>query len=116
MSKAFKEHNFMVVDLTDKVLVHTPVPKAHHAALRSGFAGYPANPRWNVSKFRAWKSGCQLRTALARGEMVVRQVDSMLVPATEQEEKPNQLETVPQNKRFRFPVWSKRVAASKQLA
>lgn len=106
----------MVVDLTDQVLVDTIVPKAHHAALRSGFAGYPANPRWNASKFRAWKSGLQLRTALAKGEMVVRKVDSMLVPATQQEENPNQIEAAPQNKGFRFPVWSKRIAASKKLA
>lgn len=106
----------MVVDLTDQVLIDTPIPKAHHAALRSGFAGYPANPRWNASKFRAWKTGLQLRTALARGEMVVRKVDSMLVPATQQEEKPNPIEAVPQNKRFKFPVWSKGIAASKKLA
>ncbi|NEP01772.1 MAG: hypothetical protein F6K58_24575 [Symploca sp. SIO2E9] len=106
----------MVVDLTDKVLVRTPVPKAHHAALRSGFAGYPANPRWNASKFRAWKRGLELRTALARGEMVIRKADSMLVPATEQDEKPKQMDILPQNKGFRFPIWSKRVATSKKLA
>lgn len=73
----------MVVDLTENVLVNTLIPSTNHPALRSGFAGYPANPRWNVAKFHAWKTGRQLRAALAQGKMIVRSTDSMLVPVAE---------------------------------
>ncbi len=103
----------MVVDLTENVLVDTPISSANHAALRAGFAGYPANPRWNAAKYCAWKTGRQLREALARGEMVVRSKDSMLVKATEQEE--NTEDPVP-SRRFGFPIRVKQVANSYQLA
>jgi hypothetical protein len=73
----------IVVDLTDKVFVRTVIPKENHAALRSGFAGYPANPRWNITKYHAWKKGCQWRENLNRGKMVIRTEDSMLVPISE---------------------------------
>ena len=56
----------MVVDLTDKVMLRTAIAQENHAALRSGFAGYPPNPRWNAIKFRAWKMGRQLREARQR--------------------------------------------------
>jgi hypothetical protein len=83
MLKRDNHSNLMVVDLTDKVSVSTAVPRANHAALRSGFVGYPANPRWNVTKFCAWRTGRQWREALAQGKMIVRRTDSMLVPATD---------------------------------
>lgn len=84
MLRTLKQHNPIVVDLTDKVLLRTAIAQENHAALRSGFAGYPPNPRWSVTKFRAWKTGRQLRNALEHGEMVVRTTDSMLVSAKEQ--------------------------------
>jgi hypothetical protein len=73
----------MVVDLTESIWLCTAMPQENHAALRSGFAGYPANPRWNVTKYQAWKTGRQLREALKQGEMVVRSTDCMLIPAKE---------------------------------
>lgn len=92
MSNNLKNRDPGVVDLTDKVLLHTAIPQENYAALRSGFAGYPANPRWSASKFRAWKTGCQLREALKQGQMVVRTTDCMLVPAAypdeDKEDKP----------------------------
>lgn len=92
MLKNLKQRDPKVVDLTEKVLVRTEIPQENYAALRSGFAGYPVNPRWSVSKFRAWKTGCQLREALKQGQMVIRTADCMLVPAgypdEENEDKP----------------------------
>lgn len=55
-------------------------------ALRSGFAGYPVNPRWNAVKFHAWKQGCQLRADLKQGKMWVRPEDSMLVSGQQSEQ------------------------------
>jgi hypothetical protein len=86
MLKVPNHHNPRVVDLTENVSVHTDISQENHAALRSGFAGYPANPRWNINKFQAWRTGRQLRAALAQGLMVVRSTDSMLVPTTAQDE------------------------------
>lgn len=65
-------------------MLRTAIAQENHAALRSGFAGYPPNPRWNVTKFRAWKTGRQLKEALEHGDMVVRSTDCMLVPAKDQ--------------------------------
>ncbi|MGB7443892.1 MAG: hypothetical protein WA919_22745 [Coleofasciculaceae cyanobacterium] len=124
MSKELKRQDFMVVDLTENVRVDTSIPSVNHAALRSGFAGYPANPRWNVTKFRAWRTGCQLREALVQGEMVVRSIDSMLISADEpflvdEENLPeenidtNQLQN---SEGFSFPFWAKRVLSFNQLA
>lgn len=84
MSKPIKHSNLAVVDLSDQILVSTEISKENHAALRSGFAGCPANPRWSTSKFRAWKTGCKLREALAQGKIAVRSNDSMLVPTANQ--------------------------------
>lgn len=86
MSKVSNLDHVRVVDLADGVLVRTLIPPQNHPALRSGFAGYPANPRWDVAKFRAWKTGRQWREALHEGEMTVRDSDSMLVSAQEQNE------------------------------
>ncbi len=102
----------MVVDLTDNVLVNTPIPSAHHAALRSGFAGYPANPRWNATKYKAWKIGREWREALARGEMVVRSTDSMLVPAIQPEETEENLEKPLNSSQWRFPFRAKQMLAA----
>ncbi len=86
MLKTLQHRNLKMVDLSTNVSVFTAIAQENHAALRSGFAGCPANPRWNVSKFHAWKTGRQLRTDLAQGRMVVRSHDGMLVPVTGQEE------------------------------
>lgn len=107
MKKAHKDQNFMVVDLTETVLVRTQIPSANHAALRSGFAGYPTNPRWNGAKVQAWKTGRQWREGLERGDLKVRPSDSMLVPAIDQEE---HKETTPTSWRFQFPLWFKQEA------
>jgi len=82
-----KNQNFLVVDLNKDVLVSTKISKPNHAALRSGFAGYPPNPQWTTAKYLAWKTGSKLRKALAEGEMTVRSRDRMLVPVEVQEEK-----------------------------
>jgi hypothetical protein len=73
----------MLVDLTESIWLCTVMPQENHAALRSGFAGYPANPRWNVTKYQAWKTGRQLKEALKQGEMIVRSSDCMLIPVKE---------------------------------
>ncbi|MGK7872006.1 MAG: hypothetical protein AB4426_01420 [Xenococcaceae cyanobacterium] len=113
MLRTLKYRNLMVVDLTENVLVRTFICKENHAALRSGFAGFPANPRWNVNKFRAWKTGRQWREALTKGKMVVRSTDSMLVSATEQED--NVEEDLPSLEWFHCLVWSKQLLASSQI-
>lgn len=97
MSKVSNFDNVQVVDLADGVLVRTLIPPQNHPALRSGFAGYPANPRWDVAKFRAWKTGRHWREALHEGEMTVRDSDLMLISAQEPEESANS--TPPGSKR-----------------
>lgn len=115
MTFALKEvirPNPVVVDLTENILVHIDISQENHAALRSGFAGYPANPRWNINKFRAWKTGRQLREAFAQGQMVVRSTDSMLVPVTlasQQPEKPKSNTLWSQ-----VPSWMKHIRKSYQ--
>lgn len=120
MSQTVTLRNLMVVELTENVLVKTTIPSESHPALRSGFAGYPANPRWNASKFCAWRTGCIWRKALAQGEMVVRQSDSMLVPACEIEENLTeelclQQAALTTNKKWsHFPTWAKQLLGSYQ--
>ncbi len=77
----FKQHNhnLKVVKLTEGILVRTQLKSAYIPALRSGFAGYPVNPRWSGVKYSAWKTGREWRKALVNGEMVVRSTDSILV-------------------------------------
>lgn len=82
MSTAVNSGNVIVVDLTDKVSALTSISKPNHAALRSGFVGYPANPRWNTIKFRAWQTGRKWREELAQGKILVRSTDSMLIPVS----------------------------------
>lgn len=86
MFKTLNHDHLTTVELEQGVLLQTPIPTSHLPALRSGFAGYPANPRWTAAKFHAWKTGRQLRQAVACGQMVVRASDSMLVPAQAREE------------------------------
>ena len=74
-----QNHNLKVVKLTEEILVRTQLKSAYIPALRSGFAGYPVNPRWSGVKYSAWKTGKQWRKALVNGEMVVRSADSILV-------------------------------------
>ena len=69
-----------VVELAEGVYIETAIPRENHAALRSGFAGYPSNPRWTVRKYQAWKQGKQWRQSLKDGSMTVQ--DKRLV-ATE---------------------------------
>ena len=86
------KNKLMVVQLTEKVWIYTEISSENHAALRSGFAGYPSNPRWNVIKYHAWKIGRQWREELSQGTMEIRSSDSMLVSIEEKErecKKPN---------------------------
>lgn len=105
MLKGLKYGSPMVVDLTETILVRTAIPQDSHAALRSGFAGYPVNPRWNGTKFRAWKTGRQWRQALTQGKMIVRTTDCMLVPTTaETEDSPP--ETPHSLNCYSLPLWT----------
>ncbi|WP_071515251.1 hypothetical protein [Geitlerinema sp. PCC 9228] len=78
-----QQRTHKVVDLRENILVTTSLPNASIPALRSGFAGYPANPRWNAIKFHAWKLGRQWRREWQQGNLVVRASDSMLVTPAE---------------------------------
>ncbi|MDY6782786.1 MAG: hypothetical protein SW833_09620 [Cyanobacteriota bacterium] len=71
-----------IVELSEFVKVRTTIAEANWPALRSGFAGYPLNPRWNASKAIAWKTGRQWKLALENGTMAVRSQDGMLVPTS----------------------------------
>mgnify|MGYP006421661551 CR=1 FL=1 len=82
-----------VVDLRENVLVTTSLPNASIPALRSGFAGYPANPRWSAIKFHAWKVGRQWRQEWKKGNLVVRASDSMLVTPAEDDTQQTEPET-----------------------
>lgn len=77
-----KRSDAVVIELAHGVVARTSIAPINHSALRSGFAGQPANPRWNAAKVVAWKTGRQWRSALARGEMTVRPSDSMLIEAS----------------------------------
>lgn len=70
-----------IVDLSAQVKVRTQLDATYIPALRSGFAGYPMNPRWNVAKLRAWRLGCQWRHDLATGSLALH--DSLLVASSE---------------------------------
>lgn len=116
MSKTLHQCNLMVVDLTDNLSVHTVIPRENHAALRAGFSGYPANPRWNTSKYRAWKIGAGWRESLAQGEMTIR--DSMLVATLTENSSPPESSSVEKTKplslSLKFPFWSKNKNTSYQ--
>jgi hypothetical protein len=115
MLKTVKHHNLMVVDLTETVSVSTKISKENHAALRSGFVGCPPNPRWNATKFCAWKTGRQWRTALAQGTMMIRTEDCMLVPAKEKESSSD--EELPSSiRKINFSKLSERLPNISQIA
>lgn len=61
-----------VVELAEGIYIDTAIARENHAALRSGFAGYPSNPRWTVRKFQAWRQGKQWRKALSDGTMTIQ--------------------------------------------
>ncbi len=105
MLELVKQKNFMVVDLKEGVKVHTLIPRENHAALRCGFAGYPNNPRWSAAKFHAWKTGQQLKELFNRGEMVVRSADSLLVAASETQDKPKNCPKSPEMLERRNRHW-----------
>ncbi|MFW6358617.1 MAG: hypothetical protein ACOC0N_05300 [Chroococcales cyanobacterium] len=113
MSKELQQHHY-IVDLADGVFTRTSLPSDSHAALRAGFAGYPSNPRWSASKFRAWKTGRQWRKALANQEMVIRSSDSMLIPAIAEAEDSPQIASISQ--RFPLKTWVKQLWTSYQTA
>lgn len=71
MLSAPKQNRYQTIELAEGVKICTTFDRDCIPALRSGFALYPVNPRWNVFKFRAWKRGRQLRQALDRGEAIV---------------------------------------------
>ncbi|MBS0015169.1 MAG: hypothetical protein KFF72_02145 [Arthrospira sp. SH-MAG29] len=76
-----EQTKFRTIQLTEGVLVSTPIEEFCIPALRAGFSGYPVNPRWSGVKFHAWKIGRQMREDLSKGILVVRTADSMLVLA-----------------------------------
>jgi hypothetical protein len=77
-----------VVELADEIYIETTIPRESHAALRSGFAGYPSNPRWTVRKFQAWKQGKQWRREMNAGMMVVENKCLVLAATRPEEPKP----------------------------
>ena len=115
MIRKEKNPNLTVVDLTKDILLHTTIPLENHAALRSGFAGYPVNPRWNINKVWAWKTGRQLRQALQEGELTIRPSDSMLVPINHSEEGiPVCQDPTPNQKWVSCSKWVKQLFANYQ--
>ena len=61
-----------IVELAEGIHIETAIARENHAALRSGFAGYPNNPRWTVRKYQAWKQGKQWRKSLSEGSMTIQ--------------------------------------------
>ncbi|MGB2925708.1 MAG: hypothetical protein WBB82_10430 [Limnothrix sp.] len=82
-----------VLELAEDIYIETAIPRENHPAVRSGFAGYPSNPRWNVRKHQAWKQGKQWRLAHEQGLMIVEKKQLILAeqaepkPVVQQEEK-----------------------------
>lgn len=74
-----------VVELSEEIYIETTIPRDHHAALRSGFAGYPNNPRWTVRKYQAWKQGRQWRRSLMDGSMQVQNKQLVAANSAENE-------------------------------
>jgi hypothetical protein len=83
MKKATKHSNKKCVELAEQIFVQTPIPVENHPALRAGFGGYTANPRWCGSKVLAWRTGKAWRAALTDGKLAIRESDRMLVPFAE---------------------------------
>jgi len=101
------QQDHLLVDLGDQIKAKTTIPITHHAALRAGFAGYPPNPRWNVTKFQAWKTGQRWQHALQIGDMIIRSQDQMLVFNNEQEKQSTD-QPISTNC-FKFSVWAKQL-------
>jgi hypothetical protein len=72
-----------VLELAEGIYIETAIPRESHPAVRSGFAGYPSNPRWTVRKHQAWKQGKQWRQDFEQGLMVVEK--QQLIPAAQAE-------------------------------
>jgi hypothetical protein len=79
------EEHTQLVKLAEGIMIQTHLKEDCIPALRSGFAGYPVNPRWSGMKFHAWKMGRQWRQSYLKGEMIVRPTDLMLVTVAEAE-------------------------------
>ncbi|MDB9313324.1 hypothetical protein PN462_09455 [Spirulina sp. CS-785/01] len=79
---ARKSQAHRIIELSDNVKVQTEIKTENVPALRAGFAGYPRNPRWNATKFYAWKTGCQWRNALDTGEMTICSDNAVLTTVT----------------------------------
>jgi len=73
------QHPIRAIELTPGIYVQTGLPQAYIPALRSGFAQYPANPRWSALKFQAWKTGRQLRQAHDRGAATIGSGDRTFI-------------------------------------
>lgn len=72
-----------VLELAEGIYIETAIPRESHPAVRSGFAGYPSNPRWTVRKHQAWKQGKQWRQDFDQGLMVVEKQQLIPTPATQ---------------------------------
>jgi hypothetical protein len=83
-----KQERTAIVELSKNISVRTTLPESSYPALRSGFEGYPPNPRWTVSKYRAWKTGQQWRNALQKGEMVVGRNQILVTPKNQRHIRP----------------------------
>jgi hypothetical protein len=110
LHKTTHQQDHLYVDLAENIVAQTTIPITHHPALRAGFAGYPSNPRWSVTKFQAWKTGQKWQEALQKGEMVIRSQDKMLVSKHELSEiiKEDNLST----ECFKFSVWAKQLISN----
>lgn len=107
LAKLNHQQDHLLVDLGDQIFAKTTIPITHHAALRAGFAGYTPNPRWNVTKFQAWKTGQKWQQALQKGEMIIRPQDQMLVFKSEQEKQ--SIDQPISTDCFKFSVWAKQL-------
>ncbi len=103
------QQDHLLVDLAENIVAQTTIPITHHAALRAGFAGYPVNPRWCVTKFQAWKTGQKWQEALQKGEMIIRSQDQMLVSNNQEQE--IRKEESRSTECFKFSVWAKQLVS-----
>lgn len=69
MTKGSSHQVSRVVELSEGVAVRTNIKSTYLPALRSGFAGYPLNPRWGGAKIVAWKIGQQWRLEFKQGNL-----------------------------------------------
>ncbi|MEC4806486.1 MAG: hypothetical protein SAJ12_08015 [Jaaginema sp. PMC 1079.18] len=107
MFKMSLTHPARIVQLSEQIKVETDIQDRHLPALRSGFAGYPANPRWDGAKFMTWKVGRQWRNALQVGTIIIRESDAVLIMAQEEEDTDTD-EIIPKAQEKRFPSFLSR--------